>query len=70
MVLRTDGAPPARQGQLLARVKKIRGQLNAVETAISGEDDCSRLARDCRLPSYSTRRVSCLEHRRAKKYRH
>jgi DNA-binding FrmR family transcriptional regulator len=29
--------------KLLARVKKIRGQLNAVETAIAGDDDCSRV---------------------------
>lgn len=29
--------------KLLARVKKIRGQLNAVETAITGDDDCSQV---------------------------
>lgn len=29
--------------KLLARVKKIRGQLNAVETAIAGDDDCSQV---------------------------
>jgi FrmR/RcnR family transcriptional regulator, repressor of frmRAB operon len=27
--------------KLLARVKKIRGQLNAAETGIAGGDDCS-----------------------------
>lgn len=29
--------------KLLTRVKKIRGQLNAVESAISDDDDCSRV---------------------------
>jgi DNA-binding FrmR family transcriptional regulator len=29
--------------KLLARVKKIRGQINAIETAISDDDDCSRV---------------------------
>ena len=29
--------------KLLARVRKIRGQLNAVESAISDDDDCSRV---------------------------
>ena len=29
--------------KLLARVKRIRGQLNAVETAVSEDDDCSRV---------------------------
>ncbi|MBK8482464.1 MAG: metal/formaldehyde-sensitive transcriptional repressor [Proteobacteria bacterium] len=29
--------------KLLARVKKIRGQLNAVEAAITENDDCSRV---------------------------
>ena len=29
--------------KLLVRVRKIRGQLNAVEAAITEEDDCSRV---------------------------
>lgn len=29
--------------KLLARVKKIRGQINAIEAAISDDDDCSRV---------------------------
>ena len=29
--------------KLLARVRKIRGQLNAVESAITDDDDCSRV---------------------------
>ena len=29
--------------KLLARVKKIRGQLNAVEKALVGDDDCSQV---------------------------
>jgi DNA-binding FrmR family transcriptional regulator len=31
------------RAKLLARVKKIRGQLNAVEAAIEEHDDCSRV---------------------------
>ena len=29
--------------KLLARVKRIRGQLNAIESAIAEDDDCSRV---------------------------
>lgn len=29
--------------KLLARVRKIRGQLNAVETALTDDEDCSRV---------------------------
>lgn len=29
--------------KLLARVKKIRGQLNAVETALTGGEECSQV---------------------------
>lgn len=29
--------------KLLARVRKIRGQLNAIESAIDGDDECSRV---------------------------
>ncbi len=29
--------------KLLARVKKIRGQLNAVEASIADDDDCSKV---------------------------
>lgn len=31
------------QDKMLARVKKIRGQLNAVEAAITEHDDCTRV---------------------------